>query len=292
MKNERAWKSICCSRCHSFGLSHELLKSAGKVSITCHGHSCYHVEVGKRRGWNICIAITAFQSMAYVHRYVHQSHTPEINSGKFLRGHIFADGWSSNISQFNFRGCVRPSLEQTCLLWRKSYVYRNRLSALVHPTEIQQMTLWQLTGFPDDDGGESKSCFETVVWRCTHRSCEPQWNSQHIRRDILEDKHPDPKPVHPKALLDDADNNVHPAVFDITAVYIQTAALHAQGPSWLNAFSWGRLCTAFGQKSNDLCAALAAVAQRISTTHIDPSILLAYTSCHLIRSTNDLEFAL
>ena len=42
------------------------------------------------------------------------------------------------------------------------------------------------------------------------------------------------------------------------------------------------MCTAFGQKSNDLCAALAAVARRISTTYIDPSTLEAYTSCRLI----------
>ena len=39
---------------------------------------------------------------------------------------------------------------------------------------------------------------------------------------------------------------------------------------------------AFGQKSSDLCAALVAVALRMSTTFIDPSTLLAYTSCHLI----------
>ena len=36
------------------------------------------------------------------------------------------------------------------------------------------------------------------------------------------------------------------------------------------------------QKSNDLCAALAAVARRISTTYIDLSALQAFTSCRLI----------
>ena len=37
-------------------------------------------------------------------------------------------------------------------------------------------------------------------------------------RDILEDKHPDPKPVHPEALLEDLDDSFHPAIFDnITA---------------------------------------------------------------------------
>ena len=105
--------------------------------------------------------------------------------------------------------------------------------------------------------------------------------------DVLEEKHPDPKPAYPEALLEEADNDsFHPAIFDnLTAESIRAAALHTQGaagPSGLDALSWRRLCTAFGQKSNDLCAALAAVARRISTTFIDPSILQAYTSCRLI----------
>ena len=83
-------------------------------------------------------------------------------------------------------------------------------------------------------------------------------------------------------------NNVefHPAIFEnITGEVIWAAALHTQGaagPSGLDALSWRRLCTAFGQKSNDLCAALAAVALKISTTYIDPSALQAFTSCRLI----------
>jgi len=46
--------------------------------------------------------------------------------------------------------------------------------------------------------------------------------------------------------------------------------------------SWRRFCTAFGQKSNELCSALAAFARRISTTFVDPSSLQAYTACRLI----------
>ena len=46
-------------------------------------------------------------------------------------------------------------------------------------------------------------------------------------RDILEDKHPDSEPVN---LLDDAgDDSFKPAIFDITADSIWTAALHTQG---------------------------------------------------------------
>ena len=105
-------------------------------------------------------------------------------------------------------------------------------------------------------------------------------------RDVLEDKHPDPKPVHPEALLGEAENDeFHPTIFDsITASgeSIWTATQGAAGPSGLDAFSWRRLCTDFGQKSNDLCSALAAVAREISTSFIDPSTLLAYTSCHVI----------
>ena len=106
-------------------------------------------------------------------------------------------------------------------------------------------------------------------------------------RDVLEDKHPCPKPIHLEALVEDVDDDsFHPIVFDnLTAESIRAAALHTQGaagPSGLDAFSWRRLCTAFGQKSNDLCVALAAVARTISTTYIDPSTMLAYTSCRLI----------
>ena len=41
-------------------------------------------------------------------------------------------------------------------------------------------------------------------------------------------------------------------------------------------------CTSFGEKSNELCSAIAAFARRICTTYIDPSGLTAYTSCHLV----------
>ena len=46
--------------------------------------------------------------------------------------------------------------------------------------------------------------------------------------------------------------------------------------------SWRRFCTAFGQRSNDLCSALAAVARRLCTEYVDPTPLLAYTACRLI----------
>ena len=107
-------------------------------------------------------------------------------------------------------------------------------------------------------------------------------------REILEEKHPDASPGQPEAILSNelTCDDFHPVLFDsITAEVIRSSALHtegAAGPSGVDAMCWRRLCTAFGQKSNDLCSALAAVARRICTTYIDPSGLMAYTSCRLI----------
>ena len=107
-------------------------------------------------------------------------------------------------------------------------------------------------------------------------------------RDVLEDKHPDPELVHADTILNEqmTSVNFHPVLFDnINAEVIRNSALRtegAAGPSGVDAMSWRRLCTAFGQKSNDLCSALAAVARRICTTYVDPSCLTAYTSCRLI----------
>ena len=39
---------------------------------------------------------------------------------------------------------------------------------------------------------------------------------------------------------------------------------------------------AFGGNSNELCAAVAALAKRIATTYVDPVSLVAYTACKLI----------
>ena len=107
-------------------------------------------------------------------------------------------------------------------------------------------------------------------------------------RDVLEEKHPNPEPAHPDAILTgDMDSpDFHPILFDsITAEVIRISALHTDGsagPSGVDALSWRRFCTAFGQKSNDLCSALAAVTRRICTTYVDPSSLMAYTACRLV----------
>ena len=63
-------------------------------------------------------------------------------------------------------------------------------------------------------------------------------------RDILEEKHPDPQPIHPHTILDTAtvDNNYYPILFDnITPEMIQDCALHTEGsagPSGMDALCW------------------------------------------------------
>ena len=64
-------------------------------------------------------------------------------------------------------------------------------------------------------------------------------------RDVLKEKHPDPKPVHHEIILGDVNNdNFLPVIFDnIQAESIRAAALHTQGAtgsSGLDAFSWTR----------------------------------------------------
>ena len=93
-------------------------------------------------------------------------------------------------------------------------------------------------------------------------------------RDVLEDK--DPRPAH-CCLIEVM--SFHPAIFDgITGESIRSAALHTQGAAGSSVLD-ALTTISFGQKSNDQCTALAAVARRMCTTLIDPS---AYTACRLI----------
>ena len=102
------------------------------------------------------------------------------------------------------------------------------------------------------------------------------------------EKHPLVSLANPNAVLtsETGDNDFHPVIFDsITAKVIRTAALKTEGsagPSGLDAFSWRRMCTAFGEKSNELCSSIAAFARKISTQFVDPESLMAYTSARLI----------
>ena len=108
-------------------------------------------------------------------------------------------------------------------------------------------------------------------------------------RDILRAKHPDAKPAPNDILLEppsDFDLLTPSIIFEgISTDDIRQAALNTQGsagPSGLDASCWRRLCTAFGQYSNDLCASLAAFAKKIATSFVDPEQISAYTACRLI----------
>ena len=112
--------------------------------------------------------------------------------------------------------------------------------------------------------------------------------SEKTVKEVLNEKHPPALPPHPDALLSSTteESNFHPVMFDcITAEAIRRAALKTKGsagPSGMDTLCWRRLCTAFGDKSNDLCTAIAAFARRICMTYVDPKCLTAYTSCRLI----------
>ena len=56
------------------------------------------------------------------------------------------------------------------------------------------------------------------------------------------------------------------------------------GPSGLNVYSLRRLCTFFGEKSDDLCHSLVLMAKRLCTCteYVDPVLLSPFLACRLI----------
>ena len=106
-------------------------------------------------------------------------------------------------------------------------------------------------------------------------------------RDILTAKHPPAAPAHPVAISQgDPPAPPHPIRFEsLTRDVVRRAALNthgAAGPSGVDADTWRRMCTGFGDASNDLCDAMASCARRLATSFVDPSSLQAYVSCRLI----------
>lgn len=108
-------------------------------------------------------------------------------------------------------------------------------------------------------------------------------------RDILKSKHPQAKPASEDIILNPPDSfskQIPSLIFDgISTDDIHKAALQTQGsagPSGMDSQCWRRLCTAFGQHSNDLCLAMATFAKKIATIYVDPSHLSTYTACRLI----------
>ena len=107
-------------------------------------------------------------------------------------------------------------------------------------------------------------------------------------RDELKAKHPAARPASEAALLTASQSNIptHPVLFDgITAASIKASAMRCQGsagPSGLDSAAWQRLCCSFKGASADLCTALALVARRLATEHVDPAGLSALVASRLI----------
>lgn len=107
-------------------------------------------------------------------------------------------------------------------------------------------------------------------------------------RDVLISKHPPSRQPPASALLTESEQRppVHPVLFDsIKGSSIRTAVLATQGgagPSGVDAAGWRRLCTMFHGASNELCEAIALVARRLCTEHVDPAAIEAFTACRLI----------
>ena len=101
-------------------------------------------------------------------------------------------------------------------------------------------------------------------------------------------KHPYGSAADPDAILNpiDSSQSFHPVLFDgLDAALIKSVVMQisgSAGPSGLDAHAWRHLCTAFGDASNDLCAAISAFAHRISTSYVNSKYLSAYCACHLI----------
>lgn len=95
-------------------------------------------------------------------------------------------------------------------------------------------------------------------------------------RDILEEKHPDPQPIHTDAVLDTptVDDNYHPILFDnITPEMIRNCALHTEGSaglSGMDALCWRRLCTSFGESQMNSVQLLQPLLEKSAPPTLTP----------------------
>ncbi|MCY4641269.1 MAG: reverse transcriptase domain-containing protein, partial [Gammaproteobacteria bacterium] len=112
-----------------------------------------------------------------------------------------------------------------------------------------------------------------------------------LSRDVQEallKKHPPKQPPVSAAILepDTPMKETHFILFEqIDGRMIRETALMTNGsagPSGLDAAAWKRLCSSFHSSSADLCDALASIAKRICSSHVDPKGLTALVACRLI----------
>ena len=108
----------------------------------------------------------------------------------------------------------------------------------------------------------------------------------HTTCEILDEKHPPGKPASANSLLPGSPMPMNPILFEnLNAEVIRKAALKTKGAaslSDLDAHAWRRFCSSFKSSSNALCSALASVAKRLCTTHINPDHVSAFLACRLI----------
>ena len=110
--------------------------------------------------------------------------------------------------------------------------------------------------------------------------------------DELKAKHPPKHDVNPDIVLSERERDFHTVIFDcLDAEVIRKVALKTQGeagPSGADASFWKRICTSFQTVSDELCASMALVAKKISTSYVDPEGLSAFTACRLMALDKQL----
>ena len=110
-------------------------------------------------------------------------------------------------------------------------------------------------------------------------------------RSMLKEKHPPAQLTNPEVLMHGELPSVNPIVFDeLTVDTVRRAALAthgAAGPSMANSYVWRRILVSFTAASRDLCDAVAGVARRLATEHVDPACLLFLLNNRLIPLDKD-----
>ena len=105
-------------------------------------------------------------------------------------------------------------------------------------------------------------------------------------RSALKVKHPKAQPANPEAMLHGELPAVNPILFEcITGVIVRRSALATQGsagPSMADSYIWRRMLVSFKAASAELCCAVAGVARRLATEHVDPLGLTALLNNRLI----------
>ena len=137
---------------------------------------------------------------------------------------------------------------------------------------------------------ESKSDimkFNEVITEHKVDKAGKQYQVSYTVRQALESKHPASREASLETIRDlKGSERFHEIIFDqIDQDFIRKCVLQthgAAGTSGADAFHWKRICTAFKEKSNSLCDALAVLTQGLATQAINPLSLQALVASRLI----------